>query len=72
MGDKISAPRPAAAALLIPALEEIIPAQMKATDVPCASVAVIGAGRILWSKTIGVKNTELRHPASASTVFEAG
>jgi CubicO group peptidase (beta-lactamase class C family) len=52
-------------------LEELIPAQMKAADVPCASIAVIGEGRVLWGKAFGVKHVDLRHPASMGTVFEA-
>ncbi len=71
MGVTLLAPHPSPAALLIPALTELIPALMKAADVPCASVAVIDAGRLLWAKAFGVKHAELRHPASMGTVFEA-
>ena len=71
MGASSSVPVPCAAAVLIPALEELIPTQMKLADVPCASAAVISEGRVLWAKAFGVKHVELRHPASTSTIFEA-
>ncbi len=56
---------------LIAQLDALTPQQMKAFDVPGASIAVIRQGRVLWSKTYGLKHVELGHPASPGTVFEA-
>ena len=56
---------------LIAQLDALTPQQMKAFDVPGASIAVIRQARVLWSKTYGLKHVELGHPASPGTVFEA-
>ena len=59
------------AADLIARLDELIPRQMKATEVPSLSIAILREARVMWSKTFGLKHVELRHPAGQGTVFEA-
>lgn len=59
------------AAQLITAMQQFIPAQMQAYDVPGASVALIRQARIVWAGAFGVMHVESRHPLGTASVFEA-
>jgi CubicO group peptidase (beta-lactamase class C family) len=52
-------------------LEREIPGLMKKADIPGLTMAVVGNGRICWSKAFGVRNRETNDPVDENTMFEA-
>lgn len=56
---------------LISNLEQTIPELMKKADVPGLSIAVIRAGKIIWTGAFGIKNTKTGEPVTEDTIFEA-
>jgi CubicO group peptidase (beta-lactamase class C family) len=52
-------------------LEKDIPRLMKEADVPGMSAALIRDGKLVWSRSFGVKNAETKEPVTNDTIFEA-
>jgi CubicO group peptidase (beta-lactamase class C family) len=52
-------------------LNEFIPRMMQHVGVPGLSIAVIRAGKIIWSQAFGVRNKETGEPVTTETPFEA-
>lgn len=50
-------------------LEETIREELKATNTPGASVAVVVGGRLVFAKAFGVSDAEARTPATPETLF---
>jgi CubicO group peptidase (beta-lactamase class C family) len=55
----------------ISALENRIPALMKAGDVPGLSIALIRGGKTFWVHSFGVRDTKSGDPVTDDTIFEA-
>jgi CubicO group peptidase (beta-lactamase class C family) len=56
---------------LVPELEQAIPRLMIEGEVPGLQIALIRGGKIAWTKSFGLKNTETSGPLTDDTVFEA-
>lgn len=56
---------------IISNLQALIPQLLKNNIVPGASIAVVREGQILWSRGVGVKNTQTGQPVDENTVFAA-
>ena len=52
-------------------LEKNIPELMTEADVPGMSVALIRDGKLVWTKSFGVKNAETKELTTNKTIFEA-
>ena len=55
---------------MIADLEQYIPAQMKAADVPGLSIAIVRNGELVWARGFGVRDGSTKVPVTADTVFE--
>jgi CubicO group peptidase (beta-lactamase class C family) len=53
-------------------LDEFIKAYQKYYDIPGVSLALIKNGQIVYHKTYGIKNTNIKEPVNDETLFEAG
>jgi CubicO group peptidase (beta-lactamase class C family) len=55
----------------IAGLEKDIPNLMKLADIPGMSAALVRNGKLVWTKSFGVKNVETNEPVTNETIFEA-
>jgi CubicO group peptidase (beta-lactamase class C family) len=44
---------------------------MDSAAIPALSIAVIKKGKLIWAKTLGVRNRETKQPADKNSIFEA-